>query len=103
MPGPSGRRLPLRSGAFRTWSILLQAVVARGRCSGNRSGARLWAVIALDDHKIGLGMGIAEGDEADIFGRIVTGDRGLIVLELDHHVAGARGAFLGDMPAGTHP
>src|SRR5579872_6592789 len=102
MPGPSGRRRLQRSNASRTWSIPIQAVVAGGWCSGNRSGARLRAVIALDDHKVGFGMGFAERDEADIFGRIITGDRGLIVLELDHHIAGARGALLGDMPAGTH-
>src|SRR5579871_1981214 len=63
---------------------------------------RLRAVIPLDDQEISFGMGLTQRDEADIFGRIIAGDRGVVVLELDHHVAGARGAFLGNVPAAAH-
>src|SRR5579863_1088124 len=80
-------------------------IAAAGR-SGNRldaqSGSWLRPVIAFDDHEIGFGVGVAERDQADIFRGVVAGDRGLIVLEFDHHIARGRGAFLGHMPAGPH-
>src|SRR6185437_12539985 len=72
--------------------------IAAAGCSGNRpahpSGLR--AVKAFDDHEIGFGVRAADLDQAGIFRRIVTGERGLIVLEFKHHIARARRAFLGD-------
>src|SRR3954447_8580033 len=50
---------------------------------------RLWAVIALDDHEIGHRMRLPDLDVGLVFGRVVTGHRGLVVGELDHHVARA--------------
>src|ERR1700733_11542479 len=47
-------------------------------------------------------MRAAKCNEADVFGRIIAGDRGLIIPELDHHIAGPRRAFLGQMPAGAY-
>src|SRR5882724_230841 len=79
-------------------------ITAAGR-SGNRSGGtRLWLrpVIAFDDCEIGLGVWRTDRDQPRIFRRIVAGQRGLVVLEFQHHVARARRAFLGFEFAAAH-
>jgi hypothetical protein len=62
----------------------------------------LRAVIAFDDHEIALGMRTAERNKAYIFRRIIAGDRRLIIPELDHHIAGPRRTFLGNVAAAAH-
>src|SRR5258707_7237514 len=63
---------------------------------------RLRPVVTLDDHEVAFGIGAAQCDQAHIFRRIVAGQRGFIILEFQHHVARARGAFLGHMLAAAH-
>src|SRR5258707_3937040 len=63
---------------------------------------RLRPVVTLDDHEVGFGMGAAQRDQAHIFRRIVAGQRRFIILEFQHHVARARGAFHGNMLATAH-
>src|SRR2546427_8085990 len=62
----------------------------------------LRAVVTLDDHEVGFGIGAAQRDQAHIFRRIVAGQRGFIILEFQHHVARARGAFSGHVLAAAH-
>src|SRR5712675_1168330 len=63
---------------------------------------RLRPLVTLDDHEVGFGIGAAQRDQAHIFRRIVAGQRGFIILEFQHHVARARGAFHGHMLAAAH-
>src|SRR3954469_12988529 len=51
--------------------------------------------MALDDDEIGYGVRLAHLDVGLVFRRVVTGDRGLVVREFNHDVAGAAGAFDG--------
>src|SRR5690606_34468636 len=55
---------------------------------------RLRAVIALDDDEVAFAVGATHRHQALIFRRIVAGERGVVVPELDDDVARARGAFL---------
>ena len=61
------------------------------------------AVVTLDDHEIAFRMRLADSDQAGIFRRIVAGQRGLIILEFEHHVARARNTFPGLVLAAAYP
>ena len=73
--------------------------IAGGRPFRQPTGAAcqrgLRAVVALDDHEVALAnAGCGTFDQmALIFRRVVAGERGLVVLEFEHHVARARRAF----------
>src|SRR4030095_14121519 len=59
-------------------------------------------VVALDDHEVAFGIRAAQRDQPHIFRRIVAGQRGFIILEFQHDIARARGAFLRHMLAAAH-
>src|SRR3984885_13878638 len=63
---------------------------------------RLRPVVAFDDHEVALGMRAADRDQAGVFRRIVAGQRGLIILEFQHHVARPRRGFPGLVLAAAH-
>src|SRR3954449_6525568 len=75
---------------------------SRGRQFGQPTtlpDLRLRPVIAFDDEEVALRMRRTDCNKPRIFGRIVAGERGLVVLEFQHHVSRARRTLLGDMPA----
>src|ERR1700738_2527325 len=79
-------------------------IAGAGR-SGNQSGAlvlRLLPVVTFDNHEVILGMRLADRDQPGVFRRIVAGQRRLIILEFQHHIARPRRAFLADIPPAAH-
>src|SRR6478752_4508867 len=62
----------------------------------------LRAVIAFDDDEIALRMRAADRNQAGVFRRIVAGERGLVVLEFEHHVARPRRALSDLVRAAAH-
>src|SRR3954468_7513185 len=69
---------------------------------GEKRLRRLRAVIALDDDEVGCRVRLAHLNVGLVFRRVVAGDRGLVVGEFDHDVAGAAGAFDGGELAGAN-
>src|SRR5882757_3551097 len=88
------------SDIFRTSPLRIAGAGSSGNQSG--FGLRLRPVVTFDDHKVAFGVGTADRDQASIFRRIVAGERGFIILEFQHHVAGPRGAFPTYKPAAAH-
>src|SRR5258705_11001284 len=81
---------PMRPPAPATISRMSGIVFLRLRAG---ISARLRAVIALDDHDVAGRMRRTQSDRRLIFGRVVAGKRGRVVLELEHHVARAARAL----------
>src|SRR5258708_39939573 len=97
-------RPPGRGTLKRMSDIIEPPIIPRGiagaGCSGNRSGLfqailRLYAVIALDNDEIPLGMRAADPDQPGVFRRIVASERGLVILESQYPIARPRRTFLG--------
>src|SRR6267143_3249000 len=97
---PAPATINRMSDIFRTSPLR----IAGAGSSGNQSGfrLRLRPVVTFDDHEVAFGVGTADRDQASVFRRIVAGERGFIILEFQHHVAGPRGAFLTYKPAAAH-
>src|SRR5882762_2203676 len=63
---------------------------------------RLWAVIALDNDDVGRAVRRTYRQQALVLGRAIAGERGGVVLELDHHVTRPKLPLDGLRRAGAH-
>src|SRR4051794_31642275 len=98
-PAPAGQAKSSSTATarwFRRWTADLLVRTISGACApgGARSASpRLRAVITLDDDEIAGRRILAQLHRLAIFGRVVAGFRGFIILGLDHHVARAGAAL----------